>query len=614
MDQIVSAPIRRSTPGGAAPHIMPLLRPSRPRAWLASAMAFATSAHAAPESAVDERVLAATRCGAALVLLVATFADSHARHNTILLGLIAIYGAHAASVLIHNLVRPEGFVKRANLLQWIDLTWTVVATSVSGGASSFVFPFFTFVLAAAAVRWGLRRSLQDGAIVLLVAVIQAAVLMASGGRVDFEWDYFLVRVSFVVFGVGVLFGNLAEQLHALRFQATALTDLVNEIGRTARLQPALELMLRRVLEIFQARQAWLIVEEIDAGQVHVWRAETTGESAVRVSRREERRELHERWFAPSLGLATACEFRRSGSTWHAMSLAAMPAGRLVPVRCSLPRDVIESEPGRTIVAAPVEFTRVFRGHIYVCDPLVLPRGAFRLRFLRRLSLQAPPALLNLYLLRNLRSRAESVERARIAHELHDGVLQSLAGIEMRLDVLRRGAETSRPEIANELADVRDLLHEQALETRELMLRLRPLDVATDRLQAALRDVLERFSRTVDVKARLEWAVDRLPLSPRECNEVVRILQEALVNVRRHSHATEVGVRVEADADGWAIIVTDNGDGFGFTGRKTHDRLEAENTGPRVIRERVATLGGTIAVESSPGGACLDMRFPIRQAG
>jgi signal transduction histidine kinase len=561
---------------------------------------------------VDERVLAGTRCGAALVLLVATFADGHARQNTVLLALITAYIAHAAGVFVHSLLRPEGFAGRANLLQWIDLAWTVAATSVSGGPSSYVFPLFTFVLAAAAVRWGLRRSLHDGAIVLIVAVTQAGLVVAGDGEGEFEWDYFLVRVSFVVFGVAVLFGNLAERLHALRFQATALAELVIDIGRAARLQPAVELTLRRVLQIFDARQAWLVIEEYDTAAVHVWRACTTRGQQNEVSRRELPRESHQHWLEPSRSRALSCEFRRAGSTWRAVSLPAGSAGRCVPVDCSPPQGIADSDPGDGILSTPVEFARVFRGKLYVCDPVARPRGAFRLRFLRRLSLQTSPALLNLYLLRNLRSHAESLERARIARELHDGVLQALAGIGMRLDVLRRESELPSPEVGQQLAELRDLLREQTLETRELMLRLRPLEVDADHLRAAMHDVVERFSRTVAITVRLHWAVGRLALSPRECNEVVRILQEALVNVRRHSGATEVDVRIEADADAWVIIVSDNGHGFGFTGRRTHERLEAENAGPHVICERVTALGGTLAIESSAEGARLEMTFPMRQ--
>lgn len=615
MNEIYSAPVRQTAADGAAVSPAPVAGWADVGSWSDKATAFLKWSATGRASAVDERVLAGTRFGAAIVLIVATVPDSHARQNTVLLALIAIYVVHAAGVFAHSLNRPEWFVRRGNLLQWIDLVWTIGATSVSGGPASHVFPVFTFVLAAAAVRWGLPRSLHDGAIVLVVSAIQAAVAIAGHGQRAFEWDAFIVRVIFVVGGVGVLFGILAERLHALRFQATALANLVIDIGRMARLKPAIELTLRRLLEIFEARQAWLVVEELHTGTLHVWRATTTGPPDVQVSWNQVSRESHPQWREPITCRGAGCELRRSaGSSWRSVSLPANPGGRLLPVACSLPPGISESEPRHTVLTTPVEFARVFRGKLYVCDPVARPRGEFRLRFLRRVSLQAAPALLNLYLLRNLRSQAESLERARVARELHDGLLQSLAAIEMRLDVLRRQSKRVVPDLAGQLTEVRDLLHEQALEARELMLRLRPLEVDADRLRGALHDVAARFSRAVAIGTRFDWAVDRLDLSPRECNEVVRVLQEALVNVRRHSGATHVDIRIEADADAWALSVRDNGHGLGFTGLRTHEELEAQNTGPRVIRERVAALGGTLAVESSTAGARLEMTFPRHQVG
>jgi signal transduction histidine kinase len=99
------------------------------------------------------------------------------------------------------------------------------------------------------------------------------------------------------------------------------------------------------------------------------------------------------------------------------------------------------------------------------------------------------------------------------------------------------------------------------------------------------------------------------MTPRHCREVLRIVQEALVNVRRHSGATTVVVRVAADAWGWELVVHDNGHGFGFTGRMTHEDLIARDAGPRVIRERVRALDGFVAIDSSPTGARLEIAFP-----
>jgi signal transduction histidine kinase len=122
-------------------------------------------------------------------------------------------------------------------------------------------------------------------------------------------------------------------------------------------------------------------------------------------------------------------------------------------------------------------------------------------------------------------------------------------------------------------------------------------------------MIRRFSGTSGLDARLDWTGDTLDLTPRQCREVLRIVQEALVNVRRHSGASQVVVRLSADEYDWVLKVEDNGRGLGFTGRLTHEQIERDQAGPRVIRQRVEALGGRFSIESSPGGLRLEIAWP-----
>jgi signal transduction histidine kinase len=266
-------------------------------------------------------------------------------------------------------------------------------------------------------------------------------------------------------------------------------------------------------------------------------------------------------------------------------------------------------PWKTLLVVPFSVGNVWSGQLYVLDPSRRPRGELRLRFLFDITEQVTPGLLNLYLLRRLRSRAESLERGRISRELHDGVLQSLAGLEMRIEVLRRHGAPGAPALARELTEIQQVLRQESMNLREVTQRLRPTEVDARRLPGTLADIVGRFSRASAIETRLDWMVDRLDLPPRHCSEVLRIVQEALFNVRRHSGATRALVRVEADACVWALIVEDNGRGLGFTGRLSHEQLDARGKGPRVIRERVSALGGMVEAESSSAGTRLEMTFP-----
>ena len=101
---------------------------------------------------------------------------------------------------------------------------------------------------------------------------------------------------------------------------------------------------------------------------------------------------------------------------------------------------------------------------------------------------------------------------------------------------------------------------------------------------------------------------RLP--PRVCRELARIVQEALVNVRKHSSARNVLVRFGWEDGHWRLVVDDDGRGFPFSGRLTQADLDSARRGPLVIKERVRSIGGQLTVESTPGGgARLEITLP-----
>jgi signal transduction histidine kinase len=87
-----------------------------------------------------------------------------------------------------------------------------------------------------------------------------------------------------------------------------------------------------------------------------------------------------------------------------------------------------------------------------------------------------------------------------------------------------------------------------------------------------------------------------------CRELARIVQEALQNVRKHSQARNVFVRLERAPSGWRLVVDDDGQGFAaFSGTLTQSELDEGRKGPYVIKERVRALGGELTIATSAGG-------------
>jgi len=250
------------------------------------------------------------------------------------------------------------------------------------------------------------------------------------------------------------------------------------------------------------------------------------------------------------------------------------------------------------------------------DPDLSAGIATGLATFRSLILQLPPIMHNAHLSGSLRSRIGAVERGRIARELHDGVVQSLASMKLQLEGLGLRTAGRDEEIGRELVVLEQRLGEEMIGIREMMSRLSNNEVGPYQLIDSLAQVVDRFSRETGIIAQLTPSVDEIHLTPHACREVVRIVQEALQNIRRHSGAKHAHVRLSTKDDWFILNIDDDGRGFQATDERAGSRRRPE-TGwrtPRVIRERVGYLGGRLTVSSSPAdGARLEISLPTRGA-
>jgi signal transduction histidine kinase len=207
--------------------------------------------------------------------------------------------------------------------------------------------------------------------------------------------------------------------------------------------------------------------------------------------------------------------------------------------------------------------------------------------------------------------AARAERSRLARELHDGAIQSLLAIKLRLDALRLGRSLG-PSILKELQEYESLLAGEIVNLRMLTFELAPSDEWPEALTTELRDLVDRFEHASGLTARFLATGNVERPSAYAHHEIVRIVQESLLNVHRHSGARQVLVRLAEKADHWELSVEDDGRGFDFEGRVTQEELDRIGKGPRIIKQRVRQLGGSLVIESNPGaGAKLTITLPLR---
>jgi signal transduction histidine kinase len=224
-----------------------------------------------------------------------------------------------------------------------------------------------------------------------------------------------------------------------------------------------------------------------------------------------------------------------------------------------------------------------------------------------------------YLNRQLQETVATEERIRLARDLHDGVLQSLTGIGLRLAAIRGQLEENPAAAREGLEALQRLI---ALEQRDIRFFIRelkppPLTPAGEaqRLPFRLADLVQRIEVEWGLKVDLQTEGLGEPMSEPLARDVYHVVREALVNAVRHGEASEVRVEIlRHGRDQLSITVIDNGHGFPFQGRLTHRELAEGNLGPRNLLERVTSLDGTLTLESSVHGARLDIALPWAGAG
>jgi signal transduction histidine kinase len=311
-------------------------------------------------------------------------------------------------------------------------------------------------------------------------------------------------------------------------------------------------------------------------------------------------------------------FDDPGPAWHARK---SPDGSGFAVRVAqpdvwplrrdsvnLPQALTDARRFTTLTVGNMGLSEEWRGRVYLFDAANTENLERALHFLESLTEHMTPALTNVFLLRRLRSRAGAVERARVARELHDGAIQALFGIEMKIEALRRRPVLTSADMQAELGQVQQLLQSEVLALRELMQALRPLELETsDQLPDVLASLVERFRRDTSVSARFVFDGHPISLPAPTALELARIVQEALVNVRKHSRARNVLVRLTNTDHACTLVIEDDGQGFEFEGRLSALELEKRRVGPAIIKERARIVGAELAVDSAPGlGARLEL--------
>lgn len=559
-----------------------------------------------------EKALAIARLVLAALATIAVLIDATEprTYSRLVYALLIVWSVYSAGILVW-LGRAHLTPNASRWIHWIDVAWPLLITVFTHGPSSPFFPLFAFAQIGAAFRWGFHEAITTSLIGVIMLSSEAMMLKATTKPFhqllvgEFELNRLIMRSSYLM-AIGYLVGTLGENEKERRAESIVTTRVLRAARAENGMNASLDALFRELLNIFASERPYAVTQDLNTDRVYLWHGApmNTPELEPYVIESSESRPLL---------------MRDAPRTFFMKRDASGRVRRMWREGTSILEDTVQEMPhipghtGRieSLLCSSAELGHEWSIRILLVNSRLGTYVAQELRFLELLVAQTTSAIYSVYLVRRLRSRVGVTERARVARELHDGAIQSLISAEMRMDVLRRKAEREGLAMKEELSEVQELLRHEVLNLRELMQQMRPVDLGPQQVVDFLADAVDRFRRDTGLEARFVSSVNEdILLTPNTCRELLRILQEALANVRKHAVARSVLVTFGVQGNRYRLVVSDDGKGFDFQGTFKFDELLRSTKGPTVLKERVHVIGGELTIASEPEhGSRLEILVP-----
>ena len=300
---------------------------------------------------------------------------------------------------------------------------------------------------SAAYRWGFVGTVATTAVTVVVFLLET-VIAAIGpwpstwlASIDFELNRTILRVAYLSL-TGFLLGYLAEQDKRLRSELAAIADVMRQPQVHLGLGGSVAAVTRSLFRTLDASVVHFVLQDRQTKNTYRWRVDrAAADDRTELPRVEVDVGEQDDWLFSDVG--RVWEGARSSNEASVLRARVVDVGTW-PLRrtmVQLPEGFAERHEFTRVVVANLGLADEWVGRIYVFDPSFTMNVEQALHFVDALVEHVTPALSNVFLVGRLRTRATESERARVARELHDGAIQALFGVEMKVHALRRRADT-----------------------------------------------------------------------------------------------------------------------------------------------------------------------------
>lgn len=538
------------------------------------------------EQWIDLRLIAGMRVvlGTSALLVVLLESMESKAWGTPIQVTLALYSLYG--LLIYHLSLRRNLVVAHKAIPWLDLLWYLPLVIFTRNANSSFYYFYFFAIIVASFTWGLSEGLR---LTLASAAIYTIIALVAPGNRPLT-RLMLAPIGLLIFGYiiarwGGYHTQLKNRLKLLK-DVTVFSNPRFGIDRT------IKAILESIRDFYDAEACLLVIpgKPRDAESYQMYRV-ARGIHPSRSAPPEIGSDAAAQFLSPSLDHAVV--YRKNKSS-HA---------RLFDVKTR----VFSEAPAGTgdklsgmldaqrYLSVPVYYRHQPVGRLYIVNgPMQIDGPA--MDFVLQLMDHVTPVMENIRLIDNLASDAAETERRRIAHDIHDSVIQPYLGIQFGLSALDQKLESGDVGIRENVQELLELTKHELAELRRFVWGLKAGEERMDVLLPAIERYAERFSLvtgiTVDVEAR-----GKVKVNDRLAAELFQIVAEGLSNVRRHAFCRDARVEISCKETSLQLQIKNSRPRLAVQTDAEraagHDGVRAFR--PHSIAERAAALGGETQV-------------------
>jgi len=501
-----------------------------------------------------------------------------------LVTLIALFMSYSVAMVVMLRCCPDKLRSIGAVASLIEIGLITYLFAVTAWTGIPFYLWYFFYVASVASRYGLLYSILalSASMVSFTAVACLPQISGPGAaRAGTGTPDAIVMLGFTGFllVLALMFGQISERQLSYQASLAVVNEFRQDLAALATSREILDLLLERTSELLNVEKTFFLPARRGADGTEAIGLRSVGPDPVLLS-----------------------TFREDAGMWNVekMLQARRPLmSNRLSVHHPLPKGMASKLGIRNLAAAPLMVRGTPVGVVYAANRRDKRLSNSDLQLLALAANQAAPVVENALLWERLSEAAASEERLRIARDLHDNFLQTLAAIKLHLERCKILVEKD----PNKAKDGIDTIHQIATrglaEVRYYLSELRMMGPEPSRFREAVKRCAEEAAIRGGFEVDVDIEVPEEPIRPATAMAAFQIVRELLNNAVNHSKARHVKVGVRTDDDRLVLEVADDGVGFDVT-RVRAERASEGHLGLVGAEERARQADGTLEVTSEPG--------------